>query len=155
MTNRPAATWNFEDDPRLTAYALGELPEGERAEIDALLVGNAAAQRFVEETRGLAAGPPVERLHLCHVHPVLLAQDIQALAAADRVEPRREVTVHLVRARRDEPQEGLLHRVAGPVGVAEQPRRVRDQRALVGHEGSFDPRVACGAVGSVHHPGLS
>lgn len=49
-TNRNPA-----DDPRLTAYALGELPAAERAEIEALLATDESARRFVEETRAFAA----------------------------------------------------------------------------------------------------
>lgn len=39
------------DDPRLTAYALGELPGDERVEIEHLLAQSPEARRFVEETR--------------------------------------------------------------------------------------------------------
>ena len=53
------------DDPRLTAYILGELDEGERAEIEAELKNSAELRRTVEElrntvelvTRELAAEP--------------------------------------------------------------------------------------------------
>src|SRR4051812_45080233 len=41
-------------DPRLTAYALGELDDTERAEIEALVAGSAEAHAFVEETRATA-----------------------------------------------------------------------------------------------------
>jgi len=43
-------TINF-NDPRLTAYALGELDEKERAEIEALLAGSEDARREVEDIR--------------------------------------------------------------------------------------------------------
>jgi Ca-activated chloride channel family protein len=39
------------DDPRLTAYALGEVGGEERAEIEKLLRASAEAQQFVDETR--------------------------------------------------------------------------------------------------------
>lgn len=42
------------DDPRLTAYALGELDEGERVEIERQLAGNAECQAYVAELRQLA-----------------------------------------------------------------------------------------------------
>src|SRR5689334_16590026 len=41
-------------DPRLTAYALGELDGTERAEIEALLAESPEARRFVEEVRETA-----------------------------------------------------------------------------------------------------
>lgn len=43
------------DDPRLTAYALGELDETERAEVEALLQNSPAAQAAVDEIRATAA----------------------------------------------------------------------------------------------------
>ncbi|HEX3729628.1 MAG TPA: hypothetical protein VHV47_07470, partial [Opitutaceae bacterium] len=45
---------DFSDDPRLTAYALGELDGAERAEIEALVRSNPAAAAAVEEIRRLA-----------------------------------------------------------------------------------------------------
>ncbi len=42
------------DDPRLTAYALGELEGAELAEIKAAVAGDEEARRFVEETRAVA-----------------------------------------------------------------------------------------------------
>ncbi len=41
-------------DPRLTAYALGELDGSERAEIEALLAESAAARQYVAEIRDTA-----------------------------------------------------------------------------------------------------
>jgi Ca-activated chloride channel family protein len=47
---------NFDpDDPRLTAYALGELEGADRAAIEALIARDEGARRFVDETRALAA----------------------------------------------------------------------------------------------------
>ncbi|HEY9509013.1 MAG TPA: hypothetical protein VIV82_04055, partial [Verrucomicrobiae bacterium] len=43
------------DDPRLTAYALGELPEAERAQFEAELKASAEGQKLVEEIRATAA----------------------------------------------------------------------------------------------------
>jgi Ca-activated chloride channel family protein len=43
-----------QDDPRLTAYALDELPANERAEIEAELKDNAECRQIVEEIRGAA-----------------------------------------------------------------------------------------------------
>ena len=42
------------DDPRLTAYALGELDAADRAEVEALLADSPEARRFVEEIRATA-----------------------------------------------------------------------------------------------------
>ncbi|QDU59679.1 von Willebrand factor [Planctomycetes bacterium Pan216] len=42
------------DDPRLTAYALGELSETDRAEVEAYLSSDEEARRLVEETKELA-----------------------------------------------------------------------------------------------------
>ncbi len=42
------------DDPRFTAYALGELENDERAAVEALLTQNDAARRLVDEVRSLA-----------------------------------------------------------------------------------------------------
>jgi anti-sigma factor RsiW len=47
---------NFEpDDPRLTAYALGELDGAELREMEAHLLEDPAARRVVEEIRASAA----------------------------------------------------------------------------------------------------
>ena len=48
-------TTQFSDDPRLTAYALGELDATERAEVEALIAANPAARSVVEEIRATAA----------------------------------------------------------------------------------------------------
>src|SRR5205085_6001579 len=42
------------DDPRLTAYALGELSPDERAEIERLLSASPEARQFVQETQNFA-----------------------------------------------------------------------------------------------------
>ena len=42
------------DDPRLTAYALGELDDAERVEFEAFIAESAEARRFIEETRATA-----------------------------------------------------------------------------------------------------
>src|SRR5690349_7945815 len=42
------------EDPRLTAYALGELDGWEAAEVEALLLSNGGAQEAVEEIRAAA-----------------------------------------------------------------------------------------------------
>ncbi len=44
----------FSDDPRLTAYALGELPQDECAKVEAILEKDAAAREMVEEIRATA-----------------------------------------------------------------------------------------------------
>ena len=45
---------NYEDDPRLTAYALGELEGDELSEVAALVAGNEDARRVVDAIRGTA-----------------------------------------------------------------------------------------------------
>jgi len=42
------------DDPKLTAYALGELSPSERAEVKKSIADSSEAQRFVKETQGIA-----------------------------------------------------------------------------------------------------
>ena len=42
------------DDPRLTAYALNELDEADRALVEAFLAQDESARKFVEETRQTA-----------------------------------------------------------------------------------------------------
>jgi Ca-activated chloride channel family protein len=42
------------NDPRLTAYALGELDEAEMVEFEALIADSPEAQRYIEETRATA-----------------------------------------------------------------------------------------------------
>ncbi len=49
-----------ENDPRLTAYALGELPEAERHAFEALLADDPAAEREVAEIRALASQMQLE-----------------------------------------------------------------------------------------------
>jgi Ca-activated chloride channel family protein len=46
---------SFEDDPRLSAYALDELEAGERAAVEALLAAEPLARAFVDELRVTAA----------------------------------------------------------------------------------------------------
>lgn len=43
------------EDPKLTAYALGELPDEDRAAVEAALRGDPAAQEYVAQTRAFAA----------------------------------------------------------------------------------------------------
>ena len=47
------------DDPRLTAFALGELDPADRAEVQALLLDDPDARAFVARRRG--DGPPAPR----------------------------------------------------------------------------------------------
>ncbi|MFG0329080.1 MAG: von Willebrand factor type A domain-containing protein [Phycisphaerales bacterium] len=51
MTTTP----NLNDDPRLTAYALGELDAGEASEVERLIETDADARRAVDEIRATAA----------------------------------------------------------------------------------------------------
>ena len=46
---------NHQDDPRLTAYALGELSGSERDQVEALLRDDESARQVVEEIRSTAA----------------------------------------------------------------------------------------------------
>ena len=43
------------DDPRLTAYALGELDEHERRDMEALLAENEEARSYIDEVRQMAS----------------------------------------------------------------------------------------------------
>jgi anti-sigma factor RsiW len=45
------------DDPRWTAYALGELDPAERARLDQICAADPAARKHVEEIRALAEWP--------------------------------------------------------------------------------------------------
>src|SRR4051812_15518944 len=61
------------DDPRLTAYALGELDDADRPEIEATLATNPEARAFLDEVRETArllpeslrdeTGPTLEPVH--------------------------------------------------------------------------------------------
>jgi len=77
------AKYEFDaDDARLSAYALGELEESERAEVEALLANNAEARAFVEGLRDTMA--QVERA-LAEQDPATLtdAQRVAVLAGVD------------------------------------------------------------------------
>ena len=69
------------DDPKFTAYALGELDANERAEVEALLREEPALSAEVESTRALAAQLRRE-LHAEPDAPLTPAQRAEVLAAA-------------------------------------------------------------------------
>lgn len=70
-------TKRFEDDPKLTAYALGELDGDERAEVEAWVRRDAAARAVVEEIR--AAAGRLERA----LAGEAVAEEARERAAAD------------------------------------------------------------------------
>src|SRR6266496_3056494 len=63
------------DDPKLTAYALNELDNADRAAVEAYLATDESARRLVEETRQTAA---------------LLARGLQSVQAPSLTEMQRE-----------------------------------------------------------------
>jgi Ca-activated chloride channel family protein len=63
------------DDPKLTAYALNELDDADRAAVEAYLAGDETARRLVEETRQTAA---------------MLARGLQSVQAPSLTEIQRE-----------------------------------------------------------------
>jgi Ca-activated chloride channel family protein len=72
------------DDPRLTAYALGELDDAQRAAVEKTLAGSAAARAAVDEIRA-TAGLLSEALA---AEPAAMLTDVQraALAAGRRAD---------------------------------------------------------------------
>src|SRR5260221_6667988 len=68
------------DDPRLTAYALNELEEGDRAAVEAFIASDETARRLIEETRQTAA--MLSRGLQSVPTPTLTAEQQQAIAAA-------------------------------------------------------------------------
>ncbi|MDB5322036.1 MAG: uncharacterized protein JWN40_3667 [Phycisphaerales bacterium] len=68
------------DDPRLTAYALNELEDADRAAVEAFLAGDETARRFVEETRQTAA--MLSRTLQSVPTPTLTVEQRQAITAA-------------------------------------------------------------------------
>jgi Ca-activated chloride channel family protein len=87
------------DDPRLTAYALDELPATERAEIEALLREDAALAAELEATRAFAAqlrselkveeGAPLSAHQRSEVLALANAQAVSGNVVAMRVRPQR------------------------------------------------------------------
>ncbi|MFO1010464.1 MAG: von Willebrand factor type A domain-containing protein [Planctomycetota bacterium] len=73
------------DDPRLTAYALGELEGEERVELERLLERDARARAFVDELRA-TAGELEQGLAR---EPKLELSDAQRAAIAERAAPKR------------------------------------------------------------------
>jgi autotransporter-associated beta strand protein len=71
------------DDPKLTAYVLGELPPAERAEIEALLQDDIALTAEIEATRSLAAQLRSE-LQAEEGAPLSMERRGEVLAAANR-----------------------------------------------------------------------
>lgn len=66
--------------------------------------------------------------------PGRLLTRVERQVPADREQPRRQMSVHSRWIFPAQPEEGLLHDIPGRVRVAEQPRRVPDQRPLVAVE---------------------
>lgn len=82
------------DDPKLTAFALGELDEAERSEVEKLIAHNAEAKRFVEETRAFA-GQLEARLKSETVTPLT---ELQKSVIAETAIAQGKVTVFPRRA---------------------------------------------------------
>ena len=76
------------DDPRLTAYALGELDAASRVEIEQLLRENPVIAEEIEASRKFAE---MLRLRLKNerAEPLLAGQRAEVLAGAERAMPRR------------------------------------------------------------------
>ncbi|MBT3380649.1 MAG: DUF3520 domain-containing protein [Lentisphaerae bacterium] len=74
------------NDPRLTAYALGELPESEREAFEALLADDAGAQQEIESIRQSAAGLAEE---LASDEPLALTDDQRNAIAQEAGKPGR------------------------------------------------------------------
>src|SRR5947209_15754340 len=74
------------DDPRLTAYALGELDDADRPEIEALLARDPEARAFLEEVRETARllGESLRD----EPRPSLEAEHHQAIESCLATEPR-------------------------------------------------------------------
>jgi Ca-activated chloride channel family protein len=71
-----------QNDPRLTAYALGELPEAERAEFEARLAQDPAARQLVDELR--AAAETYSDALLAEPAPALLPEQRAAIVPPAR-----------------------------------------------------------------------
>jgi hypothetical protein len=78
-----------ENDPRLTAYALGELDEAERREVEALLADDEQARQAVEEIRHLA-GMLTDEL-AAEPAPKLTGKQRQGVLAASATKPARRI----------------------------------------------------------------
>src|SRR3954466_15504339 len=95
------------DDPRLTAYALGELDEAaDLAEVEAFVASDEAARRFVEETRqtvamltaGLATAE-TPSLTLAQKQAIQTASgDAKTLEYATPLRPRRKIWARMALA---------------------------------------------------------
>ena len=59
---------------------------------------------------------------------------VERQVPADREQPCRQMSVHPLRVLATQPEERLLDDVPGHFRVAEQPRRIADQRPLVAIE---------------------
>ena len=75
------------NDPRLTAYALGELDDAERREVEALLAGDDVARQAVEEIRHLA-GMLTDEL-AAEPAPELTPEQRQGVLVAPATRPAR------------------------------------------------------------------
>ena len=66
--------------------------------------------------------------------------EVERPVATYREKPLGEMVVHGRRRLRHEPDEGVLHHVAGTVGIAHQPRGIAQQRCLVQLNGGAHKR---------------
>ena len=90
------------DDPKWTAYVLGELDEVERAEVEALLESSAEARAFVEELR---------------MASTLLKDELAPMASA-ALHPGQRATVQAAAAGNERRQWSIWRPAAWAVGLA-------------------------------------
>jgi Ca-activated chloride channel family protein len=118
------------DDPRLTAFALGELEGDERAAVEALIADNDEARRAVEETQALAR-LLVQRLQ-AEPAPGLAAEHHRAIEAQLAVPATLTLRPRWRRWARYAVAAGAVLFVGGVSYIAWQERQRRDQAAVEG-----------------------
>src|SRR5215510_8430493 len=135
-------TNDIHDDPRLTAFALGELDGAERADVEALVAKDEAARRAVEEIRATAA-VVAEELKL---EPATALTELQrARIAATATSVRRRF--HIPRVYRIGPVTSIAAAslVVGAVGGAMSAlewRASHEVETARGHGARFDEDLA-------------
>jgi len=129
------------DDPRLTAYALGELEGEERAEIEALLEENEEARELVEATRALASSLEAQ----------LAAESAPGLSA----EQRRAIEERAARGRGRRTARLLSWRSVAAVALAASVLGIAGLWATRPEVGVFGRRAAQAPAGSAWKPQLS
>jgi|GEM_PF-4377161 len=74
-------------------------------------------------------------------HPALLAGDIERAMPADREKPFRQMPVDLGPGLSQQSHKCVLHDIAGPLAIAQQPGRIANKRSLVLFDGGLYPGV--------------